>query len=172
MKQDVRLVTTIAPGYDLYFGCQDNLLQQLIELSKLPEMVATVPRDASERFTSIEAFYQRPVDAQQLYWLLHGDEVAGVMWFRRKQPPFPIADTDYTIAIRIYPAHQGKGLSRPLLTAAHADFLAHHADVRGFWLQTRADNLKAQHTYEKFGYRVLAQDSADVTMALAAQHLS
>lgn len=170
MEENMRLVKTITDGYDLYFGYRRDLVERLVELSKLPEILASVPKDA-ERFASVEAFAQRPVEARQMYWLLHGGELAGVVWIRSKNSPVEVM-ADYTTAIRIYPAHQGKGLSAPLLQTAQADFVANHPNVKGFWLETGLQNVKAQHVYQKLGYQKVAAYGSMLVMYLPVQHLS
>lgn len=174
MKEDMRFVSAIADGYDLYFGYRRDLVEQLVELSKLPEIQAVVPKDAT-RFASVEAFAQRPADAQTMYWLLHGDELAGIIWIRKVEPSKPLPESmkaDYTVAIRVYPAHQGKGLSEPFLREAQQDFIAEHSDVKGFWLETGLQNAKAQHVYQKLGYQKVAAYGDTLVMYLAVQHLS
>jgi GNAT superfamily N-acetyltransferase len=174
MKEELRLVSQIAEGYTLYFGYREDLVRQLVELSKLPEMIASVPKDA-QRFASIEAFMARPLDAQQMYWLVHGDELAGIVWIRLTESTVPTKTrANYTIAIRIYPAHQGKGLSEPFLRTTQQDFIATHRDsnIGGFWLETAATNMKAQHLYQKLGYKKIAAFGDKIVMHLSTQHLS
>jgi len=146
-------------GYSVTHDTSDALLDQLIELSGSAEMIAAVPKDASERFVDRASFLQGTQQKQRsYYWLIKDDELAGIMWFHPKDPPVPLLpDTmSHTMSLRIYPKHQGRGLATPFMQIAHRDYFLQHPEATGIWVITDQSNERARHIYTKFGYQPLA----------------
>lgn len=140
-------------GFEVYRGWNETLAEKIVNLSQQPHILETTPGDAERRFQSVnDAQIWHNMGHRSIY-TLHGDDVAGLIWYdiRIRRDP----NADYTFAIRTYEEAHGKKLAYGFMKAAHQDF----ADRKGnpaVWLDVALDNSAARHLYRKFGYRALS----------------
>jgi ribosomal protein S18 acetylase RimI-like enzyme len=149
-------------GYTLERGWSDELAAQLVANSRQSEILRHTPRDAAERFSDEEAahaWYES--NHPTVYALARTAALAGVIWFSHR--PRTEFDADYTFAIRMYDMARGKGLAKPFVTASEADFRKKH-EPRAIWLETDMENSAARNLYRSIGYKVIAANSARITM--------
>lgn len=149
-RQPIANATLEERGYHLYRGWSDTIAEQLVALSHQPHILAFTPNDAATRFSSVEAAHEWHDSRERTVYTLGSEAVAGLIWFGKAQSSH--VEGDYTFAIRIYEAAQGKGLARPLMNAAHEDFREHTPYNNAIWLETDVDNVAARALYEKTGY--------------------
>ena len=145
-------------GLRLIRGWDDRIASQLVENSIQPEILKWTPKDHKERFSSLEAaneWHER--DPHVVYALARAAELAGVIWFTKKQTAD--VDANYTFAIRMYELARGRGLSGEFASATLGDFNETTNYQESVWLETDTNNTVALHLYEKLGFRdVLVSD--------------
>ena len=144
----------------------DEHINQLVVYSKEDPDVLQFTRDA-KRFVTHEATKQF-TDEADMYALLDNDMVVGIIWFSSKPLPnkqftkiFDQNKYDTTFAIRLYGEAKGKGLSLPFMKEAFTRFAEEKEKSMGIWLQTRAENVRAIHLYEKFGFKQISDSDTE-----------
>lgn len=140
-------------GLTLVRGWDDTIASQLTSLSLEDEIKTFTPRDAAERFVSIESARRWYGQKEHVVYTLRdqNDKVGGLLWFSYE----PKEGADYTIGIRMYEGLRGKGLAGTLMDACHADFHVIHPQTKGVWLETDETNTRARALYVKHGYKEL-----------------
>lgn len=151
------------PGSDI----SNLIITQMVQNSLQKHIVATTPRDSSERFSSEEAFYRWFTEGKLLLALIntYNSELAGLAWFSRARDE-RAEGASYTYAHRLYNGYIGKGLSVPFAIEAH-DIARQYIGTGPFWLSVLNSNAAAIRTYEQIGYSVIAEDSARSIMVRA-----
>ncbi len=148
-------------SFTLYRGWDQALANDLTVHSHDERILRDTPGDASRRFRDVAAANRWYDEGQRTVYSLHGESLAGVIWYGVR----PRADigAEYTFAIRMYEEARGKKLSQAFMKAAHQDF----AQLKGnpsVWLETGANNDAARHLYDMFGYEVTSEENGRVTM--------
>lgn len=128
--------------------------RELKKKSSEPHILATTPRDATERFVSLTTFTAWHLDHRILYKMMINDELAGLTWFH--QSPFSNLEVPSSFAIRIYEPYVGKGLAVPFMKATH-ELMNKNFGNETFWLGVDNNNSAARHIYTKFGYQLACQ---------------
>lgn len=143
-------------GYELLRGWDTSLAAAIVERSREPHILHSTPRDASQRFPTLEAAEQWHDSHERIvYGLFHAVELSGLIWYNKA--PLPSHDADVTFAIRLYDGARGKGLGRPFLEATEVDY-REQTDYDGpIWLSTALDNTVAQSLYLRTGYQPVAE---------------
>lgn len=148
-------------GFEVYLGWNDTLADRIVDLSRQPHILETTGADAARRFNTLHDARAWHSQGRRSIYTLHGDDVAGLIWYdiRVRQD----IGADYTFAIRTYEEAHGKKLAYGFMKAAHHDF----ADRKGnpaVWLDVALDNQPARHLYRKFGYQALYPDEGREVM--------
>ncbi len=158
-KEDLRV--EVFPAEEV----PETYVQQLIEKSRQPHVMEFEGHeDAEGRFKDLASYREWCSGKKRvMYLLLKDDDVAGVIWFGRREnslaPGYGV-----TFAVRLYAGdaakgwgdYLGKGLAVPFMRAAHAD-AAKHFPGEWVWLDYVAGNDAAERTYTKFGYEKLTE---------------
>jgi hypothetical protein len=164
-------------------GQHDMFLEQIVEKSRQPDIAARTPKDATQRFRSLETARQWLAGGRQLYMLTdEGGDVGGIIWYAYRRIPAKFRgkyQENHTFAIRLYEGYNGKGLSEKFMQDTLKDYFArleagaeNAQDFRGLWLQTGTDNIVARHAYKKRGFEQIANDGQRVTMILPAEKIT
>jgi len=164
---DLIPVTTQPPlpdGFIIARGWSKWVMEQLTHRSIEPEMKIWVPKDSTERFSTIEtAIKWGERDEHVVYSLVNGQELAGIVWFTKYDTP-KVEDAEYTFAIRMYEGARGKGLSSSFAQAA-LDDLAEYTGYEGkVWLETGVDNEIALRLYHRLGFETSVFHGDRVTL--------
>lgn len=142
-------------GFDVYRGWNDTIAKKVVELSRQPHILETTGADAGRRFHTVHDARVWHGQGRRSIYTLHGEEVAGLIWYdvriRRD------IGADYTFAIRTYEEAHGKKLAYGFMKAAHHDF-ADRKSNPAVWLDVDLNNEAARHLYRKFGYQALYPD--------------
>lgn len=152
----------IPESYHVSTEWSAELAQQLVEHSTEATIKTFTPRDATERFPSVEAaneWYKRKEPT--LYALFRAASLAGIVWYSARS--HPQLDATHTFAIRLYDNARGQGLARPFMAYCEEDFRAHTPDAR-VWLETDKDNVAARRLYNALGYKAVSKSAGRVTM--------
>lgn len=148
----------------------EDYIEQLVKKSRQPHVMKFEGHeDAGGRFKDLEAYRNWATKNKRIVYLLLADrpgksaDVGGIIWFGdRTNPHAPGYDVTY--GVRLYDEDQkagwgkylGKGLAIPFLQATHADARKYFPN-RKIWLDYVKGNEAARHTYEKFGYKTIAE---------------
>lgn len=145
----------------------EKYLDQLIEKSRQAHVMEYEGHeDAEGRFKNRQAFKIWAKDKRRVFYLLlDNDNIAGVIWFGKRQNPQIGESYELTFAIRLYEGFVGKGLSKPFMTAAHQAMEKYFPGV-SIWLDFAHENIAAQKAYESFGYKYLKQHDGRIIMGL------
>jgi ribosomal protein S18 acetylase RimI-like enzyme len=147
-------------GFSVIKGWGKELAQQLVVHSREDAIKRWTPRDATERFPSVEAakaWYNK--NEHIIYALGSTAQLAGVMWFTRYEEPEIEFDNRFTMAVRMYDDARGRGLSYNFGKATHLDLEQNYSgDV---WLETDVVNKAALHLYHKLNYEETQRDVAN-----------
>ncbi len=149
-------------GYSMQRGWNDDLAAQLIDASREPEMIRSVPRDVNERFVDMVTAREWHESRLRTVYSLTNIALAGVLWYSFS--PREDLKADYTLAIRLYTETRGKGLATPFMRAAHYDFEDTARYEGSVWLETGTDNVVARRLYEKMGYQAVTETATRLTM--------
>lgn len=151
-----------AKGFSIIKGWNGELAEQLVAHSQEDAIKRWTPKDAAERFPSVEAaeaWYGK--NEHVIYALGSVAQLAGVMWFTRYDAPEIERGNRFTMAVRMYDNARGRGLTYDFGKAAHLDLEQEYSgDV---WLETDAVNEVALHVYRRLGYREEVQAHGYVT---------
>jgi uncharacterized cofD-like protein len=146
--------THILPAGDnlVLRGLTATLREQLVSKSQEENIARWTPKDASERFPSIEAVGSRVTDTD-MYALIERSktgavDLAGLIWFSER----PKHGCSHTFAIRMYDGYVGKGLASEFADVAIKDFQSLHPKEQSIWLRVDIANRAARHLYEKLGF--------------------
>jgi RimJ/RimL family protein N-acetyltransferase len=145
----------------------EPLFRQVVAKSRQRHIQMTTPRDAAERFSTIETL-KLWLDSGRIACLLVGvgegenSDVAGIAWFGQSEhAAAPLAKV--TFALRLYEGWLGRGLATPFASEAHD--IAH--DVYGaqtVWLETDTTNTPAISTYKAIGYSMVSIEAGRMLM--------
>lgn len=150
-------------GYEMQRGWDDEVAAAIVTHSREPHIMASTPRDALNRFSSIEAaHYWHDSHSRVIYGLFHAAELAGLIWY--SESPHPEARADVTFAIRLYEKSRGQGLASPFLRASEEDFRDHTGFNDTIWLSTSVDNTIAQTLYFRAGYDEITREDDRIIM--------
>lgn len=167
-------------GYRLLGGLSVHFMQEIMDKSREPLMLSSVPEDYSRRFTNESAFnrWLRPQSgAKKLYILSdHMAALGGLIWFSTKRQAPRLCRRELpsgrepatTFAIRLYEGFRGAKLgeatlSRVFAQAAHEDLgrANRRREVSsGTWLRVNHHNNSAISLYESIGYRRVGDDAS------------
>jgi hypothetical protein len=155
------------------------MISQLITKSKQPHILQYTPSDAGRRFVDEHSYQDWLNQGHTVHWLLDESyDLAGILWYRTKQPPVTLAvfkQTTDTFAIRLYENYIGKRLSKPFmllsLQVLRSDLQTEHKTMPGLWLETTVGNEAAISSYSTFGYTEVYRDEEHVLMVMNAQAL-
>lgn len=155
-------------GQDIFIqqGILDCQIEQLIEYSRTDSDIQKFTSDPI-RFADKNSFHQWQQQGRIIYTLTDPQQnLLGIIWFGHKDPPTKNTDANFTFAIRIYGPARGQGLSQEFMKTAFDDLLKNqkNSQITGFWLETSVDNFAAIHTYEKFGFQKIDQQSDKIIM--------
>lgn len=158
-------------------GISEDNLRQLIEYTHSDPTIQKFTSDL-KRFPDKESFDKWKVGAT-IYTLSSAEnKLLGLIWFRVLGIPEPYfsevpnsADYQVTVAVRLYSEARGKGFLRPFLGSAIEKFKSTKSyenikGKKGIWLLTAEDNLKAQASFEKFGFKKITAKSGRLLMIL------
>lgn len=143
-----------------------NFLDQIIQKSRQPHVMKfEKEEDAEGRFKDREAYKAWAAKKRILYLLLNpaDNDLAGVIWFGKRQNPHIDPKYSLTFGIRLYEGYLGKGLSKPLMNASHNDVKNVLSD-QYIWLDYDTENFIAGKAYKSFGYEGLGRDEGRVIM--------
>jgi RimJ/RimL family protein N-acetyltransferase len=139
----------------------DTHINQLVRYSREDQDVLQFTRDA-KRFEDSEST-KTFIERAHVWALIDNDQLCGIIWFDSKPIPeinytkhFDKESYDTTFAIRLYGNAKGKALSFPFMEEVFTLFYQEHGQ-KGLWLQTRAENTRAIHLYQKFGFRQISE---------------
>lgn len=155
-------------GQDVFVqqGILDCQITQLIEYSQTDSDIQKFTSDKN-RFTNKDTFNQWQQQGRIIYTLTDTHQnLIGIIWFGHKDPPVKNINANFTFAIRIYGPARGQGLSQEFMKMTFDNLLKNQKDshITGFWLETSVDNFTAIHTYEKFGFQKIDQQSDKIIM--------
>lgn len=168
-------------GFYIRRGWDSGIAEGLVLGSQEPHVMLFTPRDASDRFTTLESaeeWYSDPAKQRVVYTL--GDKaIGGVIWFSKESREIiPASDASvgtstvelarpetihHTFAIRMYERARGKHLAGHFLEAAHRDF-ALLTDEEKTWLSVDEQNEAAIHLYEASGYKPVGSEEGRIIM--------
>ncbi len=155
-------------GYRVLAGLDIDLAQQLIESSLEDHIVTNCPKDAAERFTSIESIDTWLGKGRLVLPLVkdtgYGNlKLAGLGWIGPAKPAaneVTLPGAELTFGLRLYDEALGKKLSFPYALAVLATNKTLYSN-KGVWLTTRSDNIPAIKTYERAGFVKAAEVPAE-----------
>jgi hypothetical protein len=134
--------------FELSRGFDEKVAARVVALSKQPGIVATAPRDASERFPDVATameWYQSSPD-RIFYSLGYHAHLAGIIWFTKTS----MLDAERTFAIRVYEPFGGHGLGTNFAKAAHHDLAEDYGG--SLWADIHVDNIPSQKLARNVGY--------------------
>ncbi len=150
-------------------GITEKQIEELIAYSNSDELVKKNTGDLI-RFKDRANFDKWARVERKIYTLANSeDELLGIVWFRTMALPlnkkfilnFDKEKYGITFAIRIYGKARGKGYAEEFLNWALDKYLKTkdylENDHKGFFLETRKDNLAAIKLYSKFGFKVVSK---------------
>lgn len=153
-------------NYKIVHELSDEHIRQLVAYTMEDADIRWFTRDA-QRFADFESA-KRFIGQVKIYALLFDDELAGIIWFTNKLLPnksyieeFAHNLYDTTFAIRLYEPAKGKKLALPFMQEAFSQFEEQKNQNYGIWLESRADNSRAIHLYQKFGFRKISEPDSD-----------
>lgn len=150
-------------------GITEKQIEQLIKYSQVDELVKLNTGDAV-RFKDKTSFNEWKKIKRKIYTLTNPEgELLGIIWFRTMILPlnknfiqnFDKEKYGITFAIRIYGNARGKGYAKDFLNWAFKEYLKTKDYLKnpskGFYLETRKDNVTAIKLYGKFGFNVISK---------------
>lgn len=143
-----------------------KFLDQIIKKSRQPHVMKfEADEDAGGRFKNRAAYKDWAAKRRIIYLLLSPgrSDLAGVIWFGKRQNPNIDKKYTLTFGIRLYEGYLGKGLSKPLMNASHSDIKNVLPD-NYIWLDYDENNFIAGKAYKSFGYRELGRAEGRVIM--------
>lgn len=155
-----------ARGFTVYQGWNDDLAEELVEVSKQPHIVASTPGDIQRRFHTLQMANAWHNEGRRSVYTLRGESLAGLIWYDVR--PRADVNASHTFAIRMYEEAQGKKLAHGFMQAAHHGFVEHKGN-QTVWLDVANDNPAARHLYDKFGYEA-THDEGDRTVMVYRRH--
>ena len=144
----------------------EDQIKNLIEYTKTDKTIHEYTHDI-ERFKNPKTFSAWLKRKKIIYTLISTKgRLLGIIWFAKK-----VKDKyGFTFAIRVYPPARGKGLSQKFMTEVFANFkesiIYKNSKNKGFWLETREDNLRAIKLYTKFGFKKVTTKKKELLMIL------
>lgn len=153
-----------AKGLFVYIGLNEDLANQLVERSKEAAVVEYCPNDSLKRFANLEAVKNWQAKGRLALPLVKitenkDMELMGFGWMGPQklsddEPNIPNATT--TFAIRIYNGATGNGNALPF-TQTILEINSRLFGGDGVWLEAWGDNPAALKTYQKTGFKVVAE---------------
>lgn len=143
-----------------------KFLDQIIEKSRQPHVMKFEREEDTEgRFKDREAYKAWAQKGRVIYLLINtqNDDLAGVIWFGKRENPHIDNKYSMTFGIRLYEDYLGKGLSKPLMRASHSDIKNIFED-EFIWLDYDVSNFIAGKAYKSFGYEEIGQSDGRVIM--------
>ncbi len=142
-----------------------KFIDQIIGKSRQPHVMKfEADEDAGGRFKDREAYKIWASKRRIIYLLLNSsDDLAGVIWFGKRQNHNIDKKYTLTFGVRLYEGYLGKGLSKPLMEASHSDAKNVFDDLY-IWLDYDEENFIAGKAYKSFGYEELARVKSRVIM--------
>lgn len=143
-----------------------KFIDQIIEKSRQAHVMKfEADEDAGGRFKDREAYGSWAKKERVIYMLVNknNDDLAGIIWFGKRQNPNIDSKYALTFGIRLYEGYLGKGLSKPLMQASHSD-VKNVFDDPYIWLDYEAENFIAGKAYKSFGYEELGQADGRIIM--------
>lgn len=161
-------------------GSDPDLVEQLIEKSRQPNILKYTPNDAAKRFGDRAMFDAWKAGGREIYWLVgEGGDLAGIIWYGKKDFPLQIdlpEKPTETFAIRIYDGYSGHGLAVPAMRQTlrmhEQAAVARGETPPGIWLETDVDNPAALKVYTRFGYQEVSRDDKRVNMILPSSDIT
>lgn len=134
-----------------------KLVDQIVEKSRQPHVMKfEANEDAGGRFKNRESYQAWANKERIIYILLSStDDVAGIIWFGKRQNTNIDSKYKLTFGIRLYEGYTGRGLSKPLMKASHIDARSIFKE-QYIWLDYAESNFIAGKAYKSFGYEELA----------------
>lgn len=148
-------------GFQVYKGWNTSLANDIVEASKQKHVVESTPNDSLQRFRDLGSAIIWHDQGRRSVYSLRGDELAGIIWYDIRLRPD--LQANYTFAVRMYQEAVGRKLAHTFMRAAHTDFALEKGNP-AVWLETDESNTAAIRLYDKFGYELVARDSARLTM--------
>lgn len=150
------LDSSIFKNISINRGISDDFKAQLVAKSKQPHIEAWTPRDATERFTSLESIEAQVLNGTEFYTLSdqEGKELGGLIWLH----PVDGGSTEWTFAVRLYEGFVGNRLAGPFMEYAIHDLALVHPEVTTISLSADRENFKAKHLYEVHGFSTIGSD--------------
>lgn len=143
-----------------------KFLDQIIKKSRQPHVMEFEGHEDTEgRFKDRAAYKDWAKKRRTIYLLLDQNikDLAGIIWFGKRQNPNIDKRYTLTFGIRLYEDYLGKGLSKPLMKASHHDIKSILPD-RYIWLDYDENNFIAGKSYKSFGYEELGRFEGRVIM--------
>ncbi len=159
-QNKLELYRVAADKIDLKF------MDQIIHKSRQPHVMEFEgDEDADGRFKDSVAYKEWAKKDRSIYLLINPDrnDLAGIIWFGKRQNPNIDKKYTLTFGIRLYEDYLGKGLSKPLMKASHGDIKNVLPD-QYIWLDYDKNNFIAGKSYRSFGYEELARTEDRVIM--------
>jgi RimJ/RimL family protein N-acetyltransferase len=89
--------------------------------------------------------------------------LCGLIWFEKDDS---IEGCEYTFAIRLYADARGKGLSFDFMKQSFDDL-----KPQSVWLKCSADNIPANLTYQKFGFKQITEPDENNKITFVLKNL-
>jgi len=126
-------------------GITEKQIDQLIEYSLTDESVGKFTHD-KERFGDRKAFDEWTKKGRKITVMTNDNgDLLGIFWDGFMEMPLGDKKYNKTFAIRIYGEARGKGLA--------LGFMKNCIKGKGYWLETKDENVAAKGLYNKFGFK-------------------
>lgn len=144
-------------------GISQNQIDQLIKYTTSDPIIQKFTSD-SDRFSDQISFENWRKNRLLFTLTDEQDILYGFIWIREKNIPIQVQADRFnpesygvTVAVRLYPSARGRGLLVPFLKSVFEYYLTcedyQKAQAKGIWLLTSQENIAAQKSFEKFGFK-------------------
>lgn len=150
---------------DIYQGIDDEFIRQLLQVTSTDLAISKHTPDDLERYPALEVAKEH-LASRYPYILVNqaNSELAGIVWFNKRDWTIEEESPSHTFAIRIYEGYRGKGLSEEFAKITTEHFMESNSDVSGLWLTTDVNNLPAIRLYVHNGWWKHSETDGRITM--------